>query len=646
MSDFGRGLPRERLDELNGWKALRAPKAEDGLLPKDSLLQLASAKPGPDGLIFDKPILDTEPDGSFGGRSVPRGVAVSEVGDVYLADPDTGRVLYTRASYPPAFAPASPVAPFVPLWSFPTDPGPAHPLNLVTPVDLCLVPVTAAPGAFGDTLVVADTGRSLVIWVDRRQIVTRHSLSLSATPLSLAATPCGRVAVLTEEELLIVTRGVISLRVALPRLADESFVAAHSVIGLTDGRFVLVAKTGVWTVLPNGRLSEAESDAAFEVTPPAFVVERDLLTLPGHCPNMDSQSYPDIALDRAGRLDGTDLRLVSRPRRLPVPRTGQWISMRFDGEAKGFAWDRIAIEGVVPSQCRLLVQTLVSDIPYEESEIETFTGWSAPTVLDPGTPTEFLVQRNKGRYLWIKIEAYGDGTATPAISGIDLYGPRNSQMSLLPAPFHQDPVSADFLDRFLSLQDAFLGEALALFTSVGPMLDPDATPEMFLDWFGSWFDWRFLADWDSQTRREMIAEAMTFFAERGTICGLERLLRWHTGLDGALPCLIEEFRLAYDGGETAWLGNRLSPMENGGAHRFVVVVPQSAVPDQAAEDVLMSLIEAQKPAHTIARLVVVEPGVRIGHQARLGVDAILPGSGPEALGLGRLSEGLQTEAIC
>ncbi|NRB36816.1 MAG: hypothetical protein HRU31_19285, partial [Rhodobacteraceae bacterium] len=286
----------------------------------------------------------------------------------------------------------------------------------------------------------------------------------------------------------------------------------------------------------------------------------------------------------------------------------------------------------------------------EPSEVETLGAWSAPTVLDPGMPGEFLIQRSKGRYLWLRIEAFGDGVVTPVVEGIDLYGPRQGQVDLLPAPFHQDPISRDFLDRFLSLQDGFYGEALQAFANVGAILDPDATPQEFLDWLGNWFDWRFAAQWDDATRREMIAQSMQFFAERGTVCGLLRLLRWHTGLDGALPCLIEEFRLSdtpiEDSDGVIWMAGQPLPRPDDGAHRFVVVLPSSAVPDAAARQTLEALLDAQKPAHTQLRLIVVEPQLIPGRQARLGVDAVLPDSRPPGLSDAQLGHDLVTTPVC
>ena len=631
MSDLTRLIPRERLDALNGWKPLAPPVALDGLVPEEDLLHLATARDGADGLIFAQPIPDTEPNGSFGGRSLPRGVAASEVGDVYVCDPEAGKILYTRASLPPEAEHDSAMAPFVPLWHFPTDPGPT-PLNLQRPVDIALVPAETPPGTFADALVIADAARNMVIWVDRRQIVTRHVLTLDQQPVSVAVASNGDVGILTHDAFLRVRRGQLVATVATD-------AAAHTVVALTAGRFVLIGATGAQQVAQDNTPSQLV--APFMVLTPAFEVISETLHLSGACDNQDALPFDLINIDRLGRLEGTDLTLVTRPSRLTRPRSGAWFSQAFDGEMRAFAWDRVALEAVIPNQCRLLLSSFVSDDFILPEELKTEAVWSDPMVFDPGRPTEALIQANRGRYLWLKIEAFGDGSKSPAISGIDVFGPRNSQLSLLPTPFHQDPISANFLDRFLSLQDAFLSEALWMFRSVGAILRPEATPEEFLAWLGSWFDWRFLAKTDLQTRREMIARSFEMFGKRGTIEGLEQLLRWQIGLEDApLPLVLEDYNLAAEA--TPYLSGRA--VSDAGAHRFTVVVPQSRVKSAQDEAALHRLIEAQKPAHTIYRLSIVEPGLVPGEQARLGVDAILPDSRPPPLSEGRLDIELQTVA--
>lgn len=74
------------------------------------------------------------------------------------------------------------------------------------------------------------------------------------------------------------------------------------------------------------------------------------------------------------------------------------------------------------------------------------------------------------------------------------------------------------------------------------------------------------------------------------------------------------------------------------AHRFTVLVPGVYMPDLAARRWLAAVIDAEKPAHTDYRLCFIEAEMRVGFQARIGIDTILAGPPqPAALGAGALS---------
>ncbi|HKF74947.1 MAG TPA: hypothetical protein VKF59_02300, partial [Candidatus Dormibacteraeota bacterium] len=59
------------------------------------------------------------------------------------------------------------------------------------------------------------------------------------------------------------------------------------------------------------------------------------------------------------------------------------------------------------------------------------------------------------------------------------------------------------------------------------------------------------------------------------------------------------------------------------AHRFTVLVPPAPGLDRA---LVTSVVEAEKPAHTAFHVCFVRPAMRVGLQARVGLDAIVAGA--------------------
>lgn len=64
------------------------------------------------------------------------------------------------------------------------------------------------------------------------------------------------------------------------------------------------------------------------------------------------------------------------------------------------------------------------------------------------------------------------------------------------------------------------------------------------------------------------------------------------------------------------------------AYRFCVLVDAYRVCDVAVLDEIRRIVEREKPAHTDWRLELIEPDMRVGLQARIGIDAIVGGERP------------------
>jgi phage tail-like protein len=247
--------------------------------------------------------------------------------------------------------------------------------------------------------------------------------------------------------------------------------------------------------------------------------------------------------------------------------------------------------------------------------------------------------------LWLELAFGGNGRTTPVVSAMEFYAPRQSSLQYLPPVFHEDPVSADFLNRFLSYFDTVFAEIETQIDDFTAYLDPDGVPAGgFLTWLGSWFDIEFLAEWNAATRREFVRRAIELHRKRGTVGGLLAVLQLHTGLAAQHIIIVEHFRLR--GQTDVWYvaGRPLHPSPDEIAHHFTVILPNRAVPDDEALVVLERLIDQFTPAHTSHELRLVEPGVRIGCQSTVGVDMIIGQPQAQPVGALRLGQSGQLAA--
>ena len=565
----------------------------------------------------------TESFGSFGGATLPKGFAIHSDGYLFLVDPGNHVVLHAHATEL-----TEGTQPFTPLWS-PRD-GPGDAYHLSAPVDVAVTPT-------GD-LVIVDAGTTKVLILDWPSGTLRADLVQPGwRPVAVAVLPCGSILIADDAQNTIhrydpTFRLVPDWMREGTSLTEPSALAAVMEPDAPRDPVVLVLDRGrVVGLDAQGRETES-TDAA--LTPPALQKDGTGFTFDDpRWPRRTPLRIPYLETSRDGRLAGTSLPIIAVPRRIEIPLSGKLIFDAVDSGKRGFQWDRIALDLALPDSARLLVRTLTSDAEIAVDQItrQPDSAWSAPLEIAPGALPETLVQSGPGQYLWLWIDLFSDGTISPEIHRIDLYGPRQSGLQHLPAPFHSDPQSRDFLDRSLSYFDTIFAELRQQADDMGAYFDPYAVPEgQWLQWLGGWFDLSFLTSWDAQTRREMIAHAIDSARERGTQAGLSRMLRWHLDIGAPWPGIVEHFRL---GPTPPPIGHVPLPM-GPDAHRLTIILPRASVPAEQ-EARLRRLIDGWLPAHVGYDLRFIEPGLVVGHQSTPGLDTYLGISGGQPLGAGR-----------
>jgi phage tail-like protein len=192
------------------------------------------------------------------------------------------------------------------------------------------------------------------------------------------------------------------------------------------------------------------------------------------------------------------------------------------------------------------------------------------------------------------------------------------------------------------------------------LFDPLAAPPEWLDWLAGWLAFDLDETWSEDKRRQALKQAFALQGLRGTVEGLRAMILLYTG---AKARIIEPARSAHlwSLGETSTLGftTMLVPAQAQGAvlattadlnsshllaaedygaplftdltHHFCVQVYAADLPGEAALQRLERVVEREKPAHTTCCVQVIEAEMRVGAQARLGIDAIVPPAAPAAV---------------
>jgi hypothetical protein len=281
-----------------------------------------------------------------------------------------------------------------------------------------------------------------------------------------------------------------------------------------------------------------------------------------------------------------------------------------------------------------------------------------------------------GPYTWIGGRLGGDGRASPRVAQVQLVHAQEGYARHLPALYREDEAGGRLLDGLLALLESVQGGLQEQIVDLPLLYDPWAAPRGWAPWLGGWQgesgdrhlpppDWLpWLASWlaleldetwsEAQTRAA-ITEAYALYGARGTAEGLRRTIKLYTGVEARIEEPVREQAVLWSLGQRSVLGfdTRLAPVHAQGAvlgttgtldeshllgegaqsaplfedlaHRFCVQVHRADLREPGALDRVSAVVEREKPAHSVAHVCVIEPRMRVGFQARVGIDTVVAG---------------------
>ncbi len=167
------------------------------------------------------------------------------------------------------------------------------------------------------------------------------------------------------------------------------------------------------------------------------------------------------------------------------------------------------------------------------------------------------VRALQGQRLWVAVELFGNGQATPELAALRAYAGRLSYRDrYLPALYHEQvfgedadrpgrATGADFLDRFLHLFEGLFSDIEGRIAASALVTDAMACPPDALPWLASWVGLALQSGLPTERARWMLANAPQLAKRHGTLSGLKLALDIAT--DGAVTrgriVVVEDFRL-------------------------------------------------------------------------------------------------------
>src|SRR6266571_5207910 len=279
---------------------------------------------------------------------------------------------------------------------------------------------------------------------------------------------------------------------------------------------------------------------------------------------------------------------------------------------------------------------------------------------------DVLIEGPATKLLWLGGILRSDGNTSARVRQMRVDYGRDTYLQFLPAIYGKDPDSTEFLERFLALEQSVLGGLEKTIRDLPLLFDPYAAPAgdcpSWLEWLAGWLDFDISDFWSIPEFRQHLAHAFHLYGKRGTIEGLRQYLKIYAGVEAHIvePGAYTNI-WTLDGKSSLGFTTMLAPSHADGAvldstatldrsyltrteefgaalfldvaHHFCVWLYCADLARPGALENAKAVIEREKPAHTVCHVCVIKPRMRVGAQARVGIDAIVA-DGPEPAQLG------------
>ena len=356
---------------------------------------------------------------------------------------------------------------------------------------------------------------------------------------------------------------------------------------------------------------------------------------------------------------------------------GSFCAGPFASPAANIPWFRLRVEAdSLPSGTHVQMFTFAGSAapPYHPAAANPFSdsGWLAA----PRDVLDLLVLNPNATQLWVGGLLRTETSDTPALRQMRLQYGRDTYAKYLPMIYRGNGPQSEFLERFLALPQSVLSGIESEIANLPVLFDPHAAPyndsPSWLGWLSGWLTFILDENWTGAETRQYLAGAFRLFQRRGTIEGLQRYIQMYAGVRahitepglytnmwslGTVSDLGFTTMLAPGPAQGAVVGtsatldqsNLTEDIDMGAAlfddvaHRFCIQVYCAELNRPGAMTALQAVIAREKPAHTECHVCGIDARMRVGIQARVGIDTIVAEGPPGAelgtpLGTGALGD--------
>lgn len=299
---------------------------------------------------------------------------------------------------------------------------------------------------------------------------------------------------------------------------------------------------------------------------------------------------------------------------------GTFVSCLMDAREKQMVWQRMVTNIQLGENMAVEIAVYATDSEAEVQFVEQLLDQRDDTSLMDKTrrmddlqqlrvrnPQDILLHQVTGRYLWIRINMWGNGQSGPVIKTIQIFFPRITWNRYLPGLYQGS--EQEFLTRYLAIfQTLYQDLDTTIRTDLG-WLDVGAAKDGELQWLAGWLHARNSHLWETDRLRRCLSDGGAVFRGLGTVRGLIQTVLIFT----CEQPYIKEAQGHED------------------AYTFTLYIKEAVIADVRRYRALLQVIEEAKPADMRVNLIPLKPFLFLDQDTYLGINSQLGNYGTAVL---------------
>ncbi len=232
---------------------------------------------------------------------------------------------------------------------------------------------------------------------------------------------------------------------------------------------------------------------------------------------------------------------------------------------------------------------------------------------------DMLLHAIKGRYIWIYMCIFDIDEQHSMVNSLTLEYPQNSFVEYLPEIYH---ANNDFLKRYLSIFQSIYLDMERKIDKLPALLDSDLATGEGLEYLASWLGiYNEGGILNEEQFRYLVQNAIYLNKTKGTVKSIIDMVKLYTGEE---PFVVEYFNLKNSIQTDRYRKQLYDEIYTSSQYEFSVIIQDDTCFKNGCKiDSLAKLIDKVRPAHTIAKIIVLSKDIRLGLHSYLGINSVL-----------------------